>query len=705
VSAGVYFEDRVLLLNTPGTSYSAYLGADDDIPIHTFWGSRITSADAAYLASSAAGRLATEWPSFRSAANGHEEYPLDGRLQFGRSALSLTFPGAIRSTEWVFAGHLIHDDRRLELLFDLRHHDVSMSLNYRVYDDSDVIDRWVTLRNDSPAEQIEVHRLDSAAWVLPEQATFRISHLTGRWAAETQLHRVELTESRFTLESRRGITSHHANPWFAIDDGTATEEQGEVYSAALHWSGSWRLLAQRDQDEPAQVLLGWGHEDFGPRVVEPGEQLESPVSSGLFSAAGFGGSSRTWHAYALQHVLPRSEEVRPVLFNSWEATGFDVDEAGQLKLAGQAADLGCELFVLDDGWFGQRSSDRAGLGDWSVNRDRFPGGLQPLISEVHALGMGFGLWIEPEMVNPDSDLYRAHPDWVYHFEGRDPALMRHQLILNLARLDVAHWVLGELDALLSAHDIQFVKWDMNRPFADTGWPAEPSRQERIWFDHVAGVYAVLDALREKHPGVAFEACSGGGGRVDLGMMARTDQFWVSDNTDALDRRYIQHGFSQLYPARTMSCWVTDLPTFINKRQVPLTYRFHVAMAGVLGIGGDLTEWTEDEVDLARELISQYKQVRHVVQHGLQYRLGEPARSASAVQYVTTDRRESIVLVYQEAQQYDSQPHPIRLRGLDPAATYRLDDGTAVSGAVLMGHGITPVLTGDYASQLTHLKII
>lgn len=698
------FESGVLLLTTPNTSYSAYLGATDEIPIHTYWGPRITFADAEQLAASTAVRLAAEWTSFRSPANGHEEYPMDGRLQFGRAALSLEFHGAVRSTEWLYSGHKLHDDRHVEVQFDVRDQDVSVGLHYRVHDDSDVIDRWVALRNDSPSDVVQVHRLDSAAWVMPEQGKYRLSHLTGRWAAETLLNRTELTNSRFVLESRRGITSHHANPWFAIDDGAATEESGEVYSAALHWSGSWQLLAQRDLDEPAQVLMGWGHEDFGPRSLDPGEQLETPISSGLFSTQGFGALSRAWHSYALNHVLPRADETRPVLFNSWEATGFDVDEASQLKLAGQAADLGCELFVLDDGWFGARSNDRTGLGDWSVNTERFPAGLQPLISEVHSLGMGFGLWIEPEMVNPDSDLYRAHPDWVYHFEGRDPALMRNQLVLNLARLDVAHWVLGELDALLSNHDIQFIKWDMNRPFADTGWPAEPGRQGSIWFDHVAAVYAVLDTLREKHPGVAFEACSGGGGRIDLGMMARTDQFWTSDNTDALDRRYIQHGFSQLYPARTMSCWVTDLPTFINKRQVPLEYRFHVAMAGVLGIGGDLTEWTETEHDVARALIAQYKGFRHIVQHGSQYRLGEPARTTSAVQYVTGDRREAVVLVYREAQQYDSPSLPIRLRGLDPDAVYRLDDGSTLSGAALMGHGLVLELTGDYASRIVQLKI-
>ncbi|WP_406053613.1 alpha-galactosidase [Kribbella sp. NBC_00889] len=693
----VFFENRVLLLTTPGTSYSAYLG-DDDIPIHTHWGDRITPADAAYLATSTAARLAGEWPSFRSPANSHEEYPLDGRLQFGRAALSLGF-GDVRSTEWSFAGHVVHDGRELELLFDAR--EVRIGLHYRVYDDCDVIDRWVTLRNES-GDAVDVHRLDSATWVMPEQAQYRMSHLTGRWAAETRLGRTDLAEGRFVLESRRGITSHHVNPWFAIDDGSATEEHGEVYSAALHWSGSWRLLAQRELDEPVQVLFGWGHEDFGPRRLEPGEQLQTPVTSGLFSTGGFGTTSRAWHSFALRHVLPRATEVRPVLFNSWEATEFDVDEASQVELATQAADLGCELFVLDDGWFGQRVDDRTGLGDWSVNPDRFPNGLQPLISKVHALGMGFGLWVEPEMVNPDSDLYRAHPDWVYYFDGREPALMRNQLVLNLARPDVADWVLGVLDELLSSNDLQFVKWDMNRPFADTGWPAEPDRQGRIWFDHVTAVYAIIDALRANHPGVAIEACSGGGGRVDLGMMARTDQFWTSDNTDALDRRSIQHGFSQVYPARTMSCWVTDLPTFINKRQVPLTYRFHVAMAGVLGIGGDLTEWSADDLALAKTLIAEYKDIRHVVQHGSQYRLGEPGRSASAVQYVTADRTESVVLVYQEAQQYDSAPRPLRLQGLDASATYQVGE-TSVSGALLMSHGLSLTLTGDYASQVIRLR--
>lgn len=695
---------RVFLLQTPNTSYAGYVG-DGDVPIHAYWGPPITGADAVRLAATTRERFALEREAFRASANGHEEYPLDGGLQFGRAALSLEFAGGVRSTGWSLVGyHLRHEagSHELELRFAVRQRDVGVVLHYLVRDDTDVIDRWATLRNAS-AERVEVHRLDSAAWVLPEQDRHRLSHLTGRWAAETLLRRTELAGPRLVLESRRGVTSHHANPWFAIDDGTATEEHGRVYSAALHWSGSWRLLAQRDLDEPAQVLLGWGHEGFGPRPLDPGETLVSPVSSGLFSADGFGGSSHAWHAYAAGQVLPEPDRIRPVVFNSWEATGFDVGETAQRALARQAADLGCELFVLDDGWFGRRVDDRAGLGDWWVNAERFPAGLDPLIAEVHRLGMGFGLWVEPEMVNPDSDLYRAHPGWVYHFAGQEPPLMRNQLVLNLARPDVADWILGELDVLLSTHNLQFVKWDMNRPFADAGWPAEPERQGRLWFDHVTGVYAVIDALRRKHPDVMIEACSGGGGRVDLGMMARSDQFWVSDNTDPLDRRHIQHGFSQLYPARTMACWVTDVPTFINQRTaVPLRYRFHVAMAGALGIGGDLTAWPDAAVEEARALIAAYKQVRHIVQFGRQHRLGEPSRSAAAVQYVTADRAESVVFVYAEAQQFDLHVVPIRLRDLDPGASYRLDDGTTLSGAALMGHGIAPALTGDYASTMIRL---
>ena len=270
-----------------------------------------------------------------------------------------------------------------------------------------------------------------------------------------------------------------------------------------------------------------------------------------------------------------------------------MSEDGQLRLAELAARLGIECFVMDDGWFGGRDNDRAGLGDWTVNREKFPRGLGPLIGRVNDLGMRFGLWVEPEMVNPDSDLYRSHPDWVYHFAGRTRSQYRNQLVLNLARPDVAEWVFATLDRLLSENHIEFVKWDMNRPFSEPGWPAQAGRDpERIWTDHVRSLYTVIDRLRAAHPGVDFESCSGGGGRVDLGILRRVEQVWPSDNTDAWDRVTIQEGFTQVYPPQVMSAWVTDSPNFLTGRELPLSFRFHVAMAGALGVGGDLLRWTD-----------------------------------------------------------------------------------------------------------------
>lgn len=343
-----------------------------------------------------------------------------------------------------------------------------MALHYRVHDDSDVIERWTVLRNDGDAP-VALQRADSAAWTLPFREDYRLSHVTGQWSSETQLRRDTLPFGETVLTSRRGITSHHANPWVMLDAGDATENHGQVWSAALAWSGSWRITVQRTPDGRAGFTAGAGHE--GPSLpLGPGQEYTTPVHAGLYCEGGFGAASRAWHAYTLAHVLPHPQEIRPVLYNSWEATGFDVDEAGQKALAARAAALGVELYVMDDGWFGARRSEEAGLGDWAPAPDRFPGGLAPLAEEVHRLGMRFGLWVEPEMVSPDSDLYRKHPDWVLHFPHRTRTELRNQLVLNFARRDVAEWAYGWLTRLVGDHGIDFLKWDMNRAISEAGWP-------------------------------------------------------------------------------------------------------------------------------------------------------------------------------------------------------------------------------------------
>jgi alpha-galactosidase len=422
----------------------------------------------------------------------------------------------------------------------------------------------------------------------------------------------------------------------------------------------------------------------------------------LYTAGGFGAASRAWHAYTRGHVLAHAGETRPVVYNSWEATGFDVDEASQMRLAAMAAGLGVELFVMDDGWFGARGSDRAGLGDWSPNPSRFPEGLAPLAAEVHRLGMRFGLWVEPEMVNADSDLYREHPDWVLHMANRHRTEMRNQMVLNLARPEVAGRTHKWLDRLVTEHPIDFLKWDANRAFTEAGWPGHPD-PDRLWIEHTRAVYQIMDRLRADHPHLRIEACAGGGGRADLGVLARTDQIWTSDNTDPVDRIGIQHGFSQLFPAQTMAAWVTDSPNVTTDRGTPIRFRFHVAMAGALGIGGDLAAWTEDELREAAGLVAAYKEIRPIVQHGIQHRLAGDG-TLSAVQYVSPDRDEHVVLAWCPTRPYGHTPGPLRLAAVKPDGTYRDQEGVTHHGAVLLQYGLPLDLPpGDHASVLVRLR--
>ncbi|MFI9105364.1 alpha-galactosidase [Streptomyces fildesensis] len=691
---------RLWLLSGPGSSYAVHLTERDEL-IHLHWGARIQLADAEALAA----EPLPDGSSFESALDGHEEYPVEGGPRFVRPALSVRDAMA-RGTEWCFEEAETEDDE-LRLHFHDSVHHLDLTLHYRVRAESDVVERWTTATHvaNGHTGPVELLRADSAAWTLPERDGWRLSHLHGRWAAETRLARTALTAGEKVIGSRRGHTGHHHLPWIGLDAGDAGEEQGEVWTAALAWSGSWRIAVQQLPDGRVQATGGAGHDDAGLVLLEPGESFTTPVFAGLYSDGGFGAASRAWHAYQLAHVIPDAGQPRPVLYNSWEATGFDVGEEQQRELARRAAAMGVELFVVDDGWFGARTSDRAGLGDWTANPDRFPNGLKPLADEVHALGMRFGIWVEPEMVNADSDLYRAHPDWVQHHSGRRRTEFRNQLILNLAREDVREYLWEQLDALLHSAPVDYVKWDFNRCFTDAGWPGEPYPQ-RLWVDHVHGLYGLLDRLRAAHPGVAFESCSGGGGRVDLGILSRTDQVWTSDNTDPLDRLPIQYGFSQLHPARVMAAWVTDSPNgMLNHRVSSLRFRFVSAMAGVLGVGGDLTAWNERELAEAADWVELYKAIRPVVQYGDLYRLRAPGEGGlSAVQYVRGD--EIVVLAWLHSQSFGEPQPPLRLRGLDPASAYRDPvTGTVHRGAVLAARGLRTGLVGDLDAAVFRLRRI
>lgn len=686
---------RLWLLTTQHSAYALRL-ADDDSPVHVYWGAPITLADAVALPVSTPHLIS----SFETLPE-PDELTVEGGPRFGPPSLAVRQPDGTGAVEWTYLGHDVAEGHLAVHLVD-RHYPLAVTLHYRVHDDSDVIERWTTVTNTGPADPIAVLRLDSGAWTAPALPDYRMSYVVGGWSNETQVHRGVVPTAETVFTSRRGITSHQANPWLMIDDGTAAERHGEVWSTALAWSGSWRISLHRSPTDRVTWTGGFGHEGVTWHL-EPGETLESPVALGLFTRDGFGGTSHAWHAYTAAHVLPHGGEPRPVLYNSWEATGFDVDEPGQRRLAEIAAELGVELFVMDDGWFGARRSDTAGLGDWQPYPGAFPNGLRPLADDVHKLGMRFGLWVEPEMVNPDSDLYRAHPDWVLHQANRRRTTLRDQMVLNFARPDVVEWALGWLDALVADNDIDYLKWDCNRPFTEAGWPGNPDG-DRLWIDHTRGVYYIMESLRANHPGLRIESCSGGGGRVDLGIMRYTDEVWTSDNTDAVDRIAIQHGFSQVYPAQTMSAWVTDVPNPFTARSVPLWFRFHVAMAGVLGVGGDLTTWSAADRDLATELIAQYKEIRPVVQHGRQHRLafGTPL---TVVSYVGED--EVVVFAWRVTEPFGGRPQPVRLTGLDPEGRYRDErTGTVHTGATLQERGVDLALPpGDHVSTVIRLRVV
>src|SRR6185369_311136 len=439
--------------------------------------------------------------------------------------------------------------------------EVFVELHYSVDAATGVLGRSAVIVNRTKAP-LTIEQAAAASWNLPAGNDYRLRYLSGRWAAEWTLNEQNVAPGKTVLESRRGSTGHQNSPWFAIERGESRDEEtGEVWFGALAWSGSWSISVEQDQLRQVRVIGGFNAFDFAYRLA-PGEKLTTPEFYGGYSHDGVGGASRLLHRFEVSRILPLAPypRPRPVVYNSWEATEFKVNEPGQEALAEKAASIGVERFVMDDGWFGQRKDDHAGLGDWYVNKDKFPNGLKPLIDKVHAVGMDFGLWVEPEMVNPDSDLYRKHPDWVLNFPGRPRTELRNQLVLNLARNDVRDYVLGFLDDLLKQNDIAFLKWDYNRNWSEPGWDAAATEdQKKVYVAYVENLYSILRELRARHPKVEIESCSGGGGRVDLGIMHLTDEIWTSDNTDPFDRLSMQDGFTYAYTPGIMMAWVTDSP--------------------------------------------------------------------------------------------------------------------------------------------------
>ncbi len=700
-SAATFDKDsRVFRLDGGNVSYLFGVNSRGELQ-QLYWGGRLGAND--HFPQAAAMR---EWASFDSSyTNTPEEYAGWGAGLFVEPALKVTFADGNRDLVLHYDSHEQTPNGVDVVLKDIKR-SIFVTLHYSIDPASGILARSATIVN-RETQPVTIEQAAAAAWALPP-AHYSLNYLTGRWAGEWTLTQETLHPGARVLESRRGTTSHQANPWFAIQAGDPDENHGEVWFGALAWSGSWRITVEQDQLDSVRVTGGLNPFDFG-YVLHPGLSLETPVFYGGYSAHGLGGASRLLHRFEIAHVLPHRAgegeaarpKPRPVIYNSWEATEMNVTEAGQEALAEKAAALGVDRFVMDDGWFGQRKTDHAGLGDWYVNKEKFPNGLKPLIDKVHSLGMDFGLWVEPEMVNPDSDLYRKHPDWVLNFPGRPRSEQRNQLVLNLARPDVRAYVLSFLDKLLTENEIAFLKWDYNRNWSEPGWDQlPPAEQKKVYVEFTRNLYGILGELKKRHPKVELESCSGGGGRVDLGILEYADEVWPSDNTDPFDRLTQQDGFTYAYTPQVMMAWVTDSPHDLEHqvRATSIPYRMLSSMQGSLGIGANITKWNDDEMATTKRLIAAYHLAQPTIVEGDLYRLISPRNGSefSATQTVNQEKSQSVVFAFIHSTQ-EGRPFPrLKLKGLDPTAVYAItpiegkianDTPATASGAWWMNRGL------------------
>ncbi|CAI6062619.1 alpha-galactosidase [Cohnella sp. JJ-181] len=689
-------ENNVFLLNTKNGSYS-FCVDQEGLLRHLYWGSRIDAIE----------DFKNEpfvWEQgFHSIYDvKREECSSFGTMRFKETSFKVAYADGTRDFRYRYVKHTIENDELTVLLEDTAF-PLQMYLHYKVHEDVDIIEKRRTVKN-CGNEVVSVERLHSGECSLPG-AGWNLKNFNGMWNSDFDAYEQKIMGGKTVLESLRGATGHVANPSFILYQN-AGETYGEVYYGALAWSGNFKIVLEQTPYAYLNILAGINDTDFEWRLTA-GATLETPALYLGYSPDGFDRMSNAMAEFSRRYVMPQPMADQPlsVLYNSWEATYFDVNEQAQLQLIEKAAQIGVELFVMDDGWFGQRHNDHAGLGDWHVNAAKFPNGLAPLTQKLQSYGMQFGLWIEPEMVNRDSDLYRAHPDWIYHYASRPVMEGRYQYMLDLTRRDVQQYLIGEIDRLLTENDISYIKWDMNRGMSEVASALlDRSESKSIWYRHTKAFYHIIQSLKALHPKVEWEACASGGGRVDYGAMHYFDEFWPSDNTDPLDRLSIQEGYSYLYPIKYMRAWVTDSGSN-GKRAMPLLFRLHGSMCGALGIGLNLNERTEEEMELLKKYVSLYKEIRPMIQFGQLHRLASlPVDGVQAVQY--ENGKESVLFAFLDHPSRWRTVFSVRPRGLDAKTCYRVEiEGQLqqkYSGAFLMNSGLPISLNHDYASCMVRL---
>ena len=663
-----------------------------------------------------------------------QEYPVFGAGDYRSHCMAVTLADGARNPELIYASHRILDEKpvleglpglhgaceTLEITLRDRWTDLEVVLLYSVFAEYDAIARSARIVNRTGAP-IRLNAALSACLDVPESG-FDLIHFWGRHVMERQVERTPITHGKISVDSVRGTSSHQHNPFVILCDHMATEDAGRCWGFSLLYSGNFVACAEEDQSCSCRVTMGINPTGFEWRL-ENGESFQTPEAALVYSGEGIGALSRRYHKLYRRNLC-RGEwalKQRPVLINNWEATYFDFDDDKLVKIAEQASELGVEMLVVDDGWFGNRFDDNRALGDWIVNTEKVRGGMGKLCERINALGMKLGLWFEPEMISEDSELYRAHPDWCLHAPGRGTSRGRNQLVLDMSRKDVRDCIHDMMYTVLSSANFAYVKWDMNRHLTDV-WSAElpADRQGELYHRFVLGVYELLERLEGEFPQILFEGCSGGGGRFDAGMLYYHPQIWCSDDTDPIERLEIQYGTSFGYPISTVGAHVSASPNHQTGRVTSFHTRGVVAMSGTFGYELDLRKLSEDEKEQVKAQVKQYHKQYSLINDGDYYRLLDltAQKDVSAWEFAAEDGSRALLNIVYMHVRGNFQPPVLHLRGLTPDASYRLteDNGREIgvwTGAALMNAGFRvprsnacyPAGATDYAAFQIELERI
>ena len=705
-------EKRIFKLDTATSSYIFEIYEENYI-VHLYYGEKIPDCNVTQL------KYRGSFPSFSpNNINVSDpmfspditplEYSGEGTGDFRSAAVAVRNADGNNSTDFRYKSHKIYggkpaieglpalyvendaDAQTLELLAEDSVTGVQAVLYYTVFENLGAMTRSVKIINASD-RPVEIEKVYSSC-VEFHTHDYELLTLYGKWGKERSLERRALAHGRQLVSSKRGSSSHHHNPFAAIVDKGATEDYGSAYGFNLVYSGNFAFEAEVNQFAGTRVLMGINPDGFGWKL-EPGSSFSSPEVVMVYSANGIGEMSRIFHRLYRKHLIRGKwkDIKRPLLINNWEATGMEFTGEQLVTFAERAAELGIDMLVMDDGWFGNRDSDRCALGDWTVNEQKLGGTLSEFIEKINALGLKFGIWYEPEMISRDSELYRAHPDWCIHVPGREKSIARYQYVLDYSRQDVRDYIFGEMYKVLSANKIDYLKWDFNRNLTEVGSAQlPPERQKEVFHRFVLGTYEVMDRLTKAFPDMLIENCSGGGGRFDPGMLYYSPQIWTSDNTDPIERLSIQFGTSMCYPASTMGAHVSA------SRRTGYETKGNVALWGSFGYELDPNKFTEEDKKIVKQQVGEYHKYYDVIHFGDLYRLISPSENPfrAAWEFVSEDKTEAL-LTSVVMRKPEDRALFIRLKGLDPDKYYIDEDTHEVySGALLMNAGLCIIASTD-----------